>query len=417
MTYIEFYDNTCIENICTCLTNPPDRVILVGDKKKTLEIHAERYRQVMEDRDCDVEFVPLTVNKNSMQDIIAKLSEIVETYDECVFDLTGGEDALLVATGIVYERYKDRNIQMHRINIRNGTVLDMDMDGETVAQSEMPELTVAENIRIYGGDIVYDDEKEGATYLWDFSSDLERDVNAMWEVCRVDVRLWNTQIGVFGAAELLKDGGEYDLNTFVSIQKLKNYLERNGAKYVFIGRIINALQKSGLIEAYDDGTNLSVTYKNEQVRRCLTKAGQALEMKMFVSAAKARDKDGAYTYNDVMNGVYIDWDGDIHTEQEGHDTENEIDVMMMHGMVPVFVSCKNGYVDMDELYKLNAVAVRFGGMYAKKVLIPAATEENSEFGQYLSQRAYAMNIRIVWNITDKNDEELQKTMRTLWNNN
>ena len=92
-------------------------------------------------------------------------------------------------------------------------------------------------------------------------------------------------------------------------------------------------------------------------------------MKVFLAALEAQENDGTKTYNDVMNGVYIDWDGDISTDQNGYDTENEIDVIMMHGMVPVFVSCKNGYVDKDELYKLNAVATRFGGKYAKKVLV------------------------------------------------
>lgn len=54
-----------------------------------------------------------------MQTIIDALSMFVEQYDDCVFDLTGGEDLYLVASGIVSERYRDKNIQMHRFNIRN----------------------------------------------------------------------------------------------------------------------------------------------------------------------------------------------------------------------------------------------------------------------------------------------------------
>ena len=37
---------------------------------------------------------------------------------------------------------------------------------------------------------------------------------------------------------------------------------------------------------------------------------------------------------------------------------NEIDVMMMHGMQPVFISCKNGSVETEELYKLLKTARR-----------------------------------------------------------
>ncbi|MBQ3004644.1 MAG: hypothetical protein IJD88_01815 [Clostridia bacterium] len=69
-----------------------------------------------------------------------------------------------------------------------------------------------------------------------------------------------------------------------------------------------------------------------------------------------------------MTGVVIDWDGKLHDEntEKVLDTENEIDVLMMHGVIPVFVSCKSSSVDSNELYKLNTIAEKFGGPYAKK---------------------------------------------------
>ena len=420
MTYIEFFDKTLIENICAGLTNPPERVILIGDKKKLLESHAERYTEILRKRGFEVEFQYKSVNKNSLQNVLDVLSEIIETYKDCVFDLTGGEDMYLVATGIIFERYKDKNIQMHRFNIRNNTVLDCDFDGKTIMESAFPELTVEENIRVYGGDIVYDDVRPGATPIWDFEGDLADDVDTMWDICKDDVRLWNTQIGVFAGAEALKDPTEDELTATVSLSSLKEHLERMGAKYVFARKIINGLYRAGLINAYEDEYAFSIAYKNEQVKKCLTKAGQALEMKIYVSALRTREKDGVCTYNDIMSGVYIDWDGDIHTEEESRDTENEIDVLMMHGMVPVFVSCKNGQIDMDELYKLNTVATRFGGKYSKKVLIATALDENSNFAVRLRARAKEMQIKVFplsgkERIQDMDDAELQRAIRSFWN--
>jgi hypothetical protein len=105
-----------------------------------------------------------------------------------------------------------------------------------------------------------------------------------------------------------------------------------------------------------------VSYKNEQVKKCLTKAGQALEMKIYTTAKALLDKDGVPFYDDTLNGVVIDWDGEFHDEsvEDIYDTENEIDVMLMHDVVPVFISCKNGTVTSDELYKLNTVADHYG---------------------------------------------------------
>ena len=96
----------------------------------------------------------------------------------------------------------------------------------------------------------------------------------------------------------------------------------------------------------------------------------------------------------------------------------------MHGMIPVFVSCKSGSIKnigKDELYKLDTVATRFGGKYAKKVLI-ATSLNNSPDANYLRQRAKDMQIRLVEGTPDKEtafvdmtDEQLQKLVRTFWN--
>lgn len=414
MTYVEFFDKSAIENICSCLVNPPDRVILIGSQKKTLQSHAQRYHDFFEKKGVDIEFICKTVNKNNLEEIVKVLSDIVEKYEDCVFDLTGGDELMLVAVGIVSHAYRDMEIQMHRFNLRSNVLYDCDKDGTAIPINNLPELSVEENIRLFGGKVVFEGEKPGGTYPWEWSKEFIDDIRRIWGVCQRDVRAWNTQIGVFAAAEELSDRTD-PLVTTVSMPKISSYLKNFSAKYVEINRIIGELQKYGLL-VFDDSEEdvISITYKNEQVKRCLVKAGQALEMKITLAAMLAKDKNGGPVYNDVMNGVYIDWDGDIHTEQDGFDTENEIDVMMMHGMIPVFVSCKNGMIDIDELYKLSSVAERFGGKYAKKVLIATALGANDPFAEYLRQRAHDMNIRLIENTQRTTDEDIERIIGSLW---
>lgn len=76
------------------------------------------------------------------------------------------------------------------------------------------------------------------------------------------------------------------------------------------------------------------------------------------------------------------------------DVKNEMDVLATAGAIPVFISCKNGSVDSDELYKLNTVAQRFGGIYAKKILVMTYYGVTDSF----IQRAQAMNIRLIRNV-------------------
>lgn len=413
MTYVEFFEKDDSENVCACFTHTPDRVVFIGDKAKLMRERAERYSGIFADRDKQIEFICKAVNKNNIASIVEALSDIIDEYGDCVFDLTGGEELYLVAMGIVFERYRDRNIQMHRFNLRNNTILDCDQDGNTISEGDAPQLSVEENIRLYGGDVIYDDQRCDATYDWDLDDDFRADIDAMWNICSRDVRQWNTQLGVLAAAEKFRDVSKDPLTDTVSLPILKDRVSAAGGKYVFFRSIFSGLYDAGLLLSYEcDEETFSVTYKNERVKRCLIKEGQALEMKIYAIAAGAYEKDGSTTYNDVKNGVHIDWDGKIETES-GHDTENEIDVMMMRGMVPVFVSCKNGQIKTEELYKLNSVANRFGGKYAKKILVATALGKDKD-SERIRQRAKDMNIRMVEGIQTMSDSELQKLVRTFW---
>ncbi len=412
MTYIEFFEKTVCENICSCLVNAPERVVLIGDKSKLLKKHAKHYHEVFLSKGKDIEFTYRSVNKNKIDDIIAVLENLVDTYDDCVFDLTGGDDLYLVAIGIISERFKDRHIQMHRFNILNGTVADCDNDGVTIKKEEAV-LSVAENIKIYGGDIVYSDSKIKGTYAWNFTDSFLRDLSRIWTVCRCDVRKWNAQVGVLNAVECVGECDDQTLNTVAKRKTVDEYLSRFNAKFMCANSIVEQLKEFGLLSLRVTDDNISVTYKNKQVKKCLTTAGLILELTVYLAAKNAKDDEGNPFYNDVMHGVCIDWDGEIHNGDEKFDTENEIDVMLMHGVVPVFVSCKNGVVDSNELYKLNCVAERFGGKHAKKVLVTTALSSLESY-EYIKQRAEDMGIKVFEDIQWLNEEAMEKTAKNFF---
>lgn len=415
MTYIEFFDKDVCENICSCLVNPPERVILIGDNKKLLEKHAYRYGEVIRSKGFDIEFLYRSVNKNQIQSIITALTNIIEEYAGCVFDLTGGDELYLTAVGILFERFKDKNLQMHRINIRNDMIMDCDCDGNTIETDSIIPLSIEEYLRLYGGNIVYDEQKSEGTYQWCLYEEFLDDFFVMWSVCKRDVRLWNTQISVWAETFELSGSVDGTLSISFPVDILKEKLKSGGGSYICIKSIVNTLKKYGLMTLSEQSGVLHISFKNEQVQRCLTKAGQVLELFVYISVLNATEKDGSKSYSDVMTGVQIDWDGSIHTQKNVCDTQNEIDVMMMHGLIPIFVSCKNGAVDMNELYKLNTVAERFGGSYSKKILVATALDDSIQ-SEYLRTRAKDMNIRLIENLQSMTESELNKTFRSLWKN-
>lgn len=88
----------------------------------------------------------------------------------------------------------------------------------------------------------------------------------------------------------------------------------------------------------------------------------------------------------------------------------------MKGLVPIFISCKNGYVDETELYKLNTVAERFGGPYAQKVLVATYFGKNTVDGhKYFVQRAKDMRIQLIENVHELSEEAFSKKIKNiLW---
>lgn len=405
MTFVEFFDKAIIENIYACLVEIPDRVIMIGHNKDFMLKHKARYEKFFLDRGHRVEFICHSVSRSNLEKAVELLDEIVTQYEDCVFDITGGENILSVALGVVWERHKGKNIKIRRFNIAKSSV-----------ENGAPELTVEENIRVFGGDIVYSDINGEDTYLWDMSPDFRQDIEDMWAVCKMDARKWNTQIGVLEAADIIGQKNRNGLTVTADIHQVNDYLRRHRASYKKFEDIIGGLENKGLIaDFWSDDDTFRITYKNHQVKKCLTKAGQVLEMKVFMTAKDLTDSDGKPVYNDVVNGVSIDWDGVFHDEETDgkYDTENEIDILMMHGMVPIFVSCKNGVVSADELYKLNTVAERFGGKYAKKALVVNSLKDD-DFSKYFCQRAKDMGISLLVNIQNMTQEQLERRVSTLW---
>ena len=410
MTIIEFFDKASIENIAGALLCEPQQVLLIGDKRKQLDRAVNLYQGILEKNNIATKISYRSVSKNDLQDIISALEQIVADYEDCVFDLTGGEELYLVAVGTMMERYKGR-IQCHRFNFRNGTLNDCDANGN-VCCSKSFDISLEDNINIYGGEIVTDTQRERYTYPWDFSEDFEHDIDTMWDICRHNARLWNAHVGTLGAiCEVfeMQDALEISFDQELSA----SILQQKGVKYVCEAWIMYELQKHGLIRLLVMQDTISFVFKNEQIKKCLTVAGSILELIVAKIMRSLKDKDGTPLYHDVTVGAVIDWD---RAEDDEYRTINEIDVLAMKGSIPIFISCKNGDFDVNELYKLNTVAEHFGNKYSKKVLVSTELDQLGEKSNYIYARMDDMGIRSIENVDEMSDSEFEKALKTLWSN-
>jgi hypothetical protein len=169
--------------------------------------------------------------------------------------------------------------------------------------------------------------------------------------------------------------------------------------------------KEGLVIIDEEkSTHSSVVfrYKNKIVEECLSKSGSVLEYYTYKTALYA-EEDGKPLFDDAEIGIIIGWDNDP------SGTRNEIDVMLMRGMLPVFISCKNGDVKSDELYKLETVAKQFGGDYSEKALVssaffdPASKVYAGDKGaSNFRDRASDMGVRLISMVHKRDAEALRK---------
>ena len=376
MTIIESFEKAPIDNIISALESRADKIIFLGNYK-FMHRAASIYKNLLKSKGISSEIILYDIKNKDLDSILETLTSIIESESDCIFDITGGEDLVLLAFGIIYERYKNtKAIQLKRFNVR---------------EEDYP-LDVKELISLYGGIVIPEEPQPMIENALD-------EVNKIWNLARRNSSRWNRTHSYFKELERKGERSHDELEMYLNLSEMKKKIVNYDVKFHDTANFLRDLAKSNLmldVEIKQD--ILSYKYKNPFIKRCLEKAGDALEMKAYCEAL-ALTVDGKPYFNDCYVSVNIDWDGVIHS-LEGHwkDTTNEIDLILMKGLTPIFISCKNGKIGEEELYKLNTVAHRFGGKYAKKVLLATKLErESADARKSYMQRAKDMGIMLISN--------------------
>lgn len=410
MTLVEFYDDSAMDSVISSLTMLPDKIILLGENYG-LRQRGERILSLLRARGREPLLECRSVPRGDVSAIQHALLQIVETEPELTIDLTGGEDLVLFTAGQICERYQGRGIQFHWFNVRTGWVQDCDLDGEKIPPQQ-PSLTVEELIQLQGGKVVYDSEKPDGSHLWPTDEDFGRDIEAMWAICARDSACWNRQIQTLNMLDAHREPDEDPLLTLADAPEVRRILD-NSRDREELTEVLSALRQAELFTEYSiDRDTVRFRYKNISIQQALGKAGTALEL-MTWHLCRELEYNGEAVYTDAQTGVYIDWDGIVHGGSTP-ETDNEIDVLLMRGMVPYFISCKNGTIDTEELYKVQTVAERFGGPYARKVLICTTWGSMNEHKQAtIRDRAREMGILILEGVHKMSREEFSEALRKL----
>lgn len=419
MTLIELYDRTPVENIITSLALKPEKVVFVGSESRRIKRAIPLYQKILEGRGMRIDMQVRSAAKNDLEAITDVLYDIIadEKADEqIVVDISGGDESTLVAVGMILGScaLKNRKLYAFRINVvsRRGVLFEMkhDDDGRIRIDRQVYDfacrsqvyLTVEENITLHGGRILSKGVNFGK------GDAVSEDVRTMWNICRKDCTGWNAKIGTLsGAVSAYSDSNKLFMLPEMSFGKGRNDVDEN---------LWNAFAEAGLVridEKRSGGGIIVFSYKNKIVDECLNKSGSALEYLTYLAGLE-ETADGEAVFDDAQLSVVIDWD------DEPNGTSNEIDCIFMRGVVPVFVSCKNGDVKTDELYKLEAVADKFGSGYAKTALVStvyfdpeARSYDGDRAVETLKTRADDMQIRMLMKVHKMTSDRLGSDLAKL----
>ena len=380
---IEVFDREVIENIVTCLNFKMDKVIFFG-QHDTMDEEAKGITKRALWKLCGITDVSFEeVSTKDIDRVLEKITKVVQTQEreggKCFFDLTGGEDMVLVAMGMYSATH---NTPMHRFDIPDGELKILNTDADHIdkcVESRDVRLTIDDLVQLQGGVVDRSMQKGFKDGLTDPA--LKQDIRALWQVAGSDMGIWNDFSTVLKATKTTKG----TLEEWLERDKVERIV-RNQKNFdtgeAFVD-YLERLEKAHCIEALATHKDwISFRYKNSHIRGCMLDAGSILELYTYF------DRLSGGLYDDCRIGTHLKWG--INAADDGYIVNNEIDVLLLRGYVLTFISCKAGSPDQMALYELDTVASRFGGKYAKKELVTAG-----DMDIHHRQRAEEMNISVI----------------------
>ena len=365
----EFLGGEPIENLITCMNFKVDKVVFFG-YHKVMEEQKARTEKFLK-KYCEVKIVVFhPLSQNDLQSTLNTMrKEVQHEHDQknqIYFDITGGESLILVAFGMLS---KELETPMHMYDIAADKLIELD-DGVKASISKDVEIrkipmTLKLLVKMHGGKISKNLHKEikGIDDL-EFMDDVEK----IYQIAKQNRDYWNPFSDFLRTTMVPVDAETLQVSK--RAQTVLDALSASATKMKTVKKlneIVDALAATGVITDVDhENGHYRFKFKNQKIKDCLWEGGSIL--KLHTCHKESRHS------NECQVGVHLDWDGVIH-DQLGVDVLNEIDVLVLDGNVPTFISCKSGKMGAQQslhaLYELETVARRFGGKYAKKVLVTA----------------------------------------------
>ena len=392
---IELFDSEQIFNYLATLVFRPEKVYFVGDSRNmggNCRIKAEKLARM---KNISTKFLYKYVAPTDFHVMRSKISEIIEDEkrlgNDCVIDVTGGRDLALVAAG----NLMSHGIEVIRYDPKNKVFRSLS-DGKTYP-ADM-KLSCEELITVAGG-TVYSN-----THKLSFSDN-------EWKIIDKIIRLYFEKRDVWTKfvkylQRISKKEGE-KVGDSLWIEAPAT-LKTDGKTFSADIEIMNGLEKTGAISDFEfskKNNRLNFRYASPEIANLLVNEGVWLELIIYFSVKNAD------IFTDSDTGVKFIWDipdggKSLGSLLSGSTPRNEVDVVAVRSIKPIFISCKTRAPINEDLNELYAIREHFGGEHACAAL---ATTKYVDRESPVYERAKAMKIEII----DERDLECRTVVNKL----
>ena len=366
-TLIELYDAMPIENVLgTEMFRPREMILICPPDIEQNRQFRRSLRTYFEYRQCPVKLTFIPVSMLDAVKIERVLREVVETHPDCAIDISGGTDAALFAAGAVsgqtpvftYSRKKNAFFEIKNAPFARSLPCTVRLDARSC-------------FLMAGGTLL--PGREDNTRLKAMLPQMEQ----LFEIYTRFRRVWNRQISYIQKISSAEPG---------RLDAAGPWTLKAGNKTVDADvELLEALKEAGLIRGlllFGDG--LRFRFPNEEVRFWLRDIGAVLELQVYRACLAAQ------CFDDVVLSAVVNWQGGD-SQRDG--VTNEIDVMAVQGIQPVFISCKTCEIRTEALNELAILRDRFGGKGSRAIIASSGMATKSRAP--MRRRAAQLDIEVV----------------------
>ena len=347
-TLIELYDERPIENVLASEVYRPERTVFLCPPAVAQDRRLqEKLREYFAHQGLEIELIFLESSLYNSAKILKQLRTVAEKYDDCFLDITGGTDDALFACGLfcaetdipafTYSRKRGRFFEIHNAKFAD--------DQPCTVQHRVEDCFLMAGGAMRSGRV---DNAILAEYM-----DFFDPFFALYLRHRSE---WTRTVKYFQETSQTEKGQPVPLR----VEADYTVKGERGARIEAPVDCLHELENLGFLRDVSvSGERVTYTFRDRQVRTWLRDIGSVLELYVY----KACVDTGIF--NDVRTSAVVDWEGDFRQDN----VTNEIDVMAMQGILPLFISCKTCEVDTDALNELAILRGRFGGHGAKAVIV------------------------------------------------